>query len=461
MPSASKCSTRYRKPVQNITDRAKRYRANACKKKASRCETCGATKNLVIGHRDGNESNGAPYNLGTFCKSCNGKDAVADKKAGRGVRTRQYNPPDDWRAEDAERKARGETHDRYGNRYITPSEAKDFFGEQSLARERKLVENPGAVNLAQYVQAVMDHVRGSHDAGGKVLHETPKTVRRQFAKEIWWRRGYRGNPPQDIMPEFWAGKLKDSHGRKVTDVEQARAILLSELRALGKIPARKNPSERSGTLSETASAADNLYKRFHGVKPDNRLSFTVPLIDPYSSHPDLAQFGLLVRLVIGEGVEVATSPNPGEETVTAVEDNYWSCELEFTKDVPEYRRMERATKTQADVDRLKSWLRKNGTPDVAGEPNSRQIYLVGGNQNIDDKLTVIGADPEKEIIDCGFCYVIEYYTQKRFDRMQPTDYFHKFGEKTGVPPRLIYWREPKLLQLVGGEYFVTPRGIEN
>ena len=27
--------------------------------------------------------------------------------------------------------------------------------------------NPGAINLAQYVQAAMDHVRGSHDAAGK------------------------------------------------------------------------------------------------------------------------------------------------------------------------------------------------------------------------------------------------------------------------------------------------------
>jgi hypothetical protein len=33
------------------------------------------------------------------------------------------------RADDAERRARGETHDRYGNRYITEAEAKDFFGE--------------------------------------------------------------------------------------------------------------------------------------------------------------------------------------------------------------------------------------------------------------------------------------------------------------------------------------------
>jgi hypothetical protein len=36
---------------------------------------------------------------------------------------------DECRKEDAERRARGETHDRYGNRYMTADDAKDFFGE--------------------------------------------------------------------------------------------------------------------------------------------------------------------------------------------------------------------------------------------------------------------------------------------------------------------------------------------
>ena len=196
------------KPVTQITDRAKRLRANKVHKLRKRCQQCGSKRNLGVGHRDGDESNNRPSNLFTQCKSCNGKQAARDKKAGRGVRTRQY--------------------------------------------------NPGAINLAQYVQAAMDHVRGSHDAAGRVLHETPKSVRREFAKEIWWRRGYRGNPPADIMPEFWAGKLKDSHGRTVTSKEQARAILLSELRALGKIPARKNPTAKRTHSTRNSTGADRI-----------------------------------------------------------------------------------------------------------------------------------------------------------------------------------------------------------
>lgn len=441
---------KFRKPVSEITDRAKRYRANRVKKLAKFCENCGSRENLLIGHRDGNESNGAPYNLGTFCKSCNGIQAHEDKRAGRGVRTRQYNPPENVTA-------KLKKLDKLASRAALRGDTKAFqrYKRQILKlleTETSEKKNPGAINLAQYVQAAMEHVRGSHDAAGATLHETPKAIRREFAKEIWWRRGYRGNPPEDIMPEYWAGKLRDSHGLIVHDEKQAKAILLSELRALGKIGPRKNPDE---------SDADKLYRKFHGVKADNHLVFDVPEIDPYGSHPELAQLGLLVRLVVGEGVDVKPSGNEEDEKIIAVEDDFWSTELVFLPDVAEYRRRAESTRSQADVDQLKSFMRKHGTPDVASEPNGKQLYIVGGNQNIDSKLGELGADSEKELIDCGFCYVIEYYTQKHFDRQRPIDYFHRLGEKSGVPPRLFYWRTAHLLQLVGGEYFVTARGIEN
>lgn len=397
------------KPVTQITDRAKRYRANRVHKLRKRCEECGAKRNLGVGHRDGDESNNRPSNLFTQCKSCNGKQAARDKKMGRGVRTRQYNP-DDYRVQEF-----------YPGRYkvytgagVSPTLTSKKKVAAWIAWHKQIVakvakKNPGATNLAQYVQAAVEHTRGAHDEGGRVLHETPKSKRKEFAREIAWRKGYRSNPSKSIV---------------------------------------------------TMSEADRLYKKFHGVKPDNHLSLKVPELDPYGSHPELAQFGLLVRLVVGEGVEVKLHANDPDEIIQ-VEDYGWSVELDFVPSVSEYRKMEHAVRTQDDVNQLKSWLRRHGTPDVAGEPNARQIYLVGGRYDAEKYLPLIGADPQKEIIDFGFCYVIEYYTQKRFDRMLPTNYYHLFGERTGVPPRLIYWRKAKLLQLVGGEYKVTERGIEN
>ena len=50
---------------------------------------------------------------------------------------------DEYRAEDAKRIARGETHDRYGNRYATPDEARDFFGNyRKPAKKRRRKANP-------------------------------------------------------------------------------------------------------------------------------------------------------------------------------------------------------------------------------------------------------------------------------------------------------------------------------
>jgi len=52
--------------------------------------------------------------------------------------------------------------------------------------------NPGAYTLKQYTEAVLQHSRGADDAGGKIIHDTPKEMRREFAAEIWRRRRARG-----------------------------------------------------------------------------------------------------------------------------------------------------------------------------------------------------------------------------------------------------------------------------
>ena len=406
-----KCGARNRKPVGQITDRAKRYRASTpeCRPAGpKRCEICGSTRFVVPDHRDGNESNTRPGNLRWLCKAHNTSEGKRLVREGKGVRTRQY--------------------------------------------------NPGAVNLAQYVQAAMDHVRGSHDAGGKVLHETPKSVRRQFAKEIWFRRGYRGNPPQDIMPEFWAGKLKDSHGKTVKTKEQAKAILLSELRALGKIPARKN-GKRNPT------EADALYRKFHGRGPDKILEMQAAGVDPYGGHPELASLGPLIRFIVGEGVVL------GGQYGDEVQEAEWVREIAFVPSVNRWH--DWLERSNPPVGEAKAELRGWKTPDLAqvpGGPKSLhgigksrgQLYIVGGNQNLDARAAELGQDPAKDLWDLGNVYLVEYFTQKRFDHFEPINYFHHFSEKSKQDwPRLIYNKASHFLSLAGGDYSVTARGIEN
>lgn len=357
------------KHVSEITDRAKRYRASRAHKLKTRCEctarnhghgfVCGSRDSLGVGHKDGDESNGRNSNLFTVCKSCNGMQAHDDKRKGRGVRTRQFNPKS---------------------------------------------KSKGAQSLGEYVSAVVSHTRGAHDEAGKLIHDTPKSKRREFAAEIWRRRG-------------------------------------------------RNPGE--------LTAADKAYKKFHGAHPDSKLAFDIPLLDPYGAHPEISQFGLLVRLVVGEGIEVHGREDSDEFEIERIEEDGWNAEISFVPSLANYKREVRSLRTQSDIDQFKSRLRKAGTPDLAGAPDGDQIYFAGGNQDIGPQLEKLGTNHSKEFIDCGFVYMVEYFTQKRFDRMQPVDYYHAFGEVSGVQPRLMFWRNVPLLQLVGGEYTIKPAGITN
>ena len=96
----------------------------------------------MIDHRDGDEWNDQPSNLRWLCKRCNTRLGLAMARIGQGRRTRQF--------------------------------------------------NPGARNLAEYTQAALQHRRGERDAGGKIIHETPKEKRQEYAAQIWRIRRARG-----------------------------------------------------------------------------------------------------------------------------------------------------------------------------------------------------------------------------------------------------------------------------
>ena len=281
----------WRKPVSEITDRAKRYRANRVKPRgpkrcayAHRLNPCKGK--LGVNHVDGNESHGQQSNLNWACKRHNAQLALYHKAKGKGVRTRQFNPV--------------------------------------------------ASNLAQYVQAAVEHTRGSHDAGGKVIHETPKSKRKAFAREIAFRKGHR------------------------------------------------NPED---------SGSDKMYRTFHG-KRGKTIDTGLPIAD-FNSHPHLAALGVAVSVVIGERVRIILDD----------------------KGVKEVERLE--------ADDKRAWFEQIGfdrnPPQVASEPSGKQIFFVGGNQDISAELRNTPVDTSKELIDCGPCLLLEYKTQKGFDDFRTVD----------------------------------------
>jgi 5-methylcytosine-specific restriction endonuclease McrA len=83
------------RPVSEISDRAKRYRANSSANRPpgeKRCGFCYTKTNVIVGHLNGNEDDGAPDNLMWTCRRCNAQQAALLKREGLGKRIQQKNP---------------------------------------------------------------------------------------------------------------------------------------------------------------------------------------------------------------------------------------------------------------------------------------------------------------------------------------------------------------------------------
>jgi hypothetical protein len=101
---------------------------------------------------------------------------------------------------------------------------------------------------------------------------------------------------------------------------------------------------------------------------------------------------------------------------------------------------------------------------LAGNAQGTQLYFVSGDQKVSrGELSHVGADNSKELIDLGEAMIIAYRAKKSQLDGIPANYEHKFGEETGVRPRLMYDRRgpsPRLF-LTGGEYRIEAAGIIN
>jgi hypothetical protein len=127
-----------------VTDRAKRYRAQKNVTGPKKCVLCGSRSDLGVMHLDGNEAHGEAANLAWGCRSCNQLLSHGFKRAGAGKRTAQYNP------------------------------------------------SSGVPSFEQYAWAVSNHSRGAHDEGGVVIHATPKHKRIEYASRIAGIKAERG-----------------------------------------------------------------------------------------------------------------------------------------------------------------------------------------------------------------------------------------------------------------------------
>jgi phage gp36-like protein len=82
---------------------------------------------------------------------------------------------------------------------------------------------------------------------------------------------------------------------------------------------------------------------------------------------------------------------------------------------------------------------KDRQPILCSSPDRNQLYIVGGDQELD--LHGLGFEGESEIkhlMKIGVAKQVTYFAKKGFDNFEPTDYFHDLGEENGVKPDLMY-----------------------
>ena len=98
---------------------------------------------------------------------------------------------------------------------------------------------------------------------------------------------------------------------------------------------------------------------------------------------------------------------------------------------------------------------------LASAPTGKQLYFIGGNQNLDSSLSMFeGVDTAKDLIDLGDVVFVVYEARKVHDNFAPADYCHRFGGHGKTLPRLAYDKLKKEMLLIGGEYLIdTKAGI--
>jgi hypothetical protein len=316
----------------------------------------------------------------------------------------------------------------------------DFHGAynekaQAVQKEKKV---PGAfIRTVWYKDGPRYGVLTKKNAGGQdEIYKVAKSAgwaaaneqMRKAGRTKWSQadRELAAKIQNDVLDELgYENPKKSGKKRQPGKTAKLRAKRLSSHRQ------SRSSHKKPGSSRRNARDAEQLYEQFHGKRHARVTDTGLPIAD-YDSHPKLAALGKLVSVTIGENVKL--------------------IEPKFTKAQP--------------LGKGKPWVEtisfgSNEAPDLAAEPGGRQLYLVGGNQNISDCLRSLPIDANKDLLDLGNLLRLEYFTRKGFDNFQPVTYYHALGEETGVTPRLIFDRRKKRLHIVGGQYEVKPEGIVN
>lgn len=240
------------------------------------------------------------------------------------------------------------------------------------------------------------------------------------------------------------GKLLRSNSRARTWVKKRATRLTKRMGAAAALEAALSEARASrlvndgeaAELKDELSDAQELARGFHGR--DNEAEFEE--IESHQYRGELAQLGDLEELEIVTGDDL-------------------SC-LTFTDSVR-----------------------------LGGSSDRKQLFLVGGDQELSDEFLDALEVGDKDKVMIGYVYSISYWTDKHHlvgSRGKDEAYMHCFGEglfpnpamegrtmadnsvwmleekvSSGVLPMLVYDRLNKHMEFVGGGYEIRDEGIYN
>lgn len=461
-----------------ITDRAKRYRAQSVELGEKKCVICGARGRLDRMHLTGNEADGEAANIAYGCRSCNATLGAAFKSIGAGKPTNQYNP------------AKG-----------------------------------GIPTFDQYMWAVSNHSRGAHDAGGAIIHATPKHKRIEYAKRIvrkaqetkrqrfedrWNPAAYRGmsvRKLESIRPHVAVRAVSDDwlerdRGRRELEaIDKALANARkreSRANAAPNAVTAKHEREIRQYIEDKACAgwsAEQVYRAiwrrwgYLGQAKDGAVHLKMSGgTEVFQVNP--AKFDRCVEAVkakrgAGNAYAVCTAAgargkrrrNPASTSADVFEDFHGFAPSEVvtvTKEVHHHGHLA----ALGVLAFLEVWGIDGQGHTISGfagallcsNENRNQLFIEGGDQSID--LSDFGIRESHELETLGRVVKIAYDTDKTHlgDEGGRAVYVHKFrttndgGKHVEVPmarePELLYDVRNQQLLLAGGSYEIKREGID-
>jgi hypothetical protein len=305
----------------------------------------------------------------------------------------------------------------------------EFWGNKTAYLSR-LVRGNGKLGLQRVARERAERIRGARlNPKAQLTPEEKHAWERAFsfhldagnsdavADRLAWRdlkkefprlnkfSGAKSNPRQLTVPEKHQLKIArdtlrmpDAMAGVTKGVKVRGDESLKELRAL-RARNRRNPDE--------LQQAVQLYQSFHGRDPKG-------IVDAHVS--------AAVRL---------------EYTTLG--------DLEYLKVLTP---LEQKAQFNFDGDRVK----------LASSPDGKTLYVIGGNQDLRNCLDKDSL--EKDFIDLGEAQEVQYLARKVHGQFRPVSYYHKFGEKNGAKPRLMFDKLKKQIFFVGGEYLIdTSKGV--